>query len=145
MNKYSQFNAEQALKEVNRLLNCYSGPYLIEYVCKELSIFDWWPRTLSKSRLNQMKSFLTQAIKRGYKGYVCFKVGDTGCANGMWAHKEESTNGYSPDGDCLYHSFTPEYTYWSVNQNGTWYPTDRQKFDSVKTLKQLDALYESLN
>ena len=86
----------------------------INAVYDELSIFDWWPETLSVSNLKQMKAFLETAIKLGYKGYVCFKVGASGCANGMWAHKNESTDGYSPEGEFLYRSFTPEYTAWDA-------------------------------
>lgn len=83
-------------------------------VCDELSIFDWWRNTLSLSQLKQMKQFLETAVKYGYTGYVCFKVGATGCANGMWAYKAESTTGYSPDGEFLYRSFTPAYLHWDA-------------------------------
>ena len=59
--------------------------YRIWDVCDELSIFDWWSEYLCKTQLKDMRKFLKEAIKLGYTGYVCFKVGRTGCANGMWA------------------------------------------------------------
>lgn len=90
-------------------------------VCDELSIFDWWSNFISLSQLKQMRSFLKTAERLGYNGYVCFKVGSVGCANGMWAHKEESTNGYSPDGACLYHSFVSNRNYWDCcNDDEIW-------------------------
>ena len=90
-------------------------------VCNELSIFDWWNDLLSLSQLKEMQSFLNTAERLGYNGYVCFKVGASGCANGMWAHKKESTTGYSPDGECLYRSFTPDYLHWDAQlADGTW-------------------------
>lgn len=101
----------------------YSGykKYFIINVCNELSIFDWWNDMLSLSQLKQMKSFLDTAEKLGYNGYVCFKVGASGCANGMWAHKQESETGYSPDGECLYRSFTPDHTCWDAQlADGEW-------------------------
>lgn len=140
---YSNKNAEAVLKAVN---NCiaeleraneagYSGmdynrmtwrgysskkAFKISAVCDELSIFDWWNETLSLSQLKQMKKFLQQAIKLGFTGYVCFKVGASGCSHGMWAHKEESTDGYSPDGDVLHHSFRSRDNYFNLNLNGKW-------------------------
>ena len=101
----------------------YSGykKYFIIGVCNELSIFDWCNDMLSLSQLKQMKSFLDTAEKLGYNGYVCFKVGASGCANGMWAHKQETETGYSPDGECLYRSFTPDYTCWDAKlADGEW-------------------------
>lgn len=90
-------------------------------VYDELSIFDWWKETLSMSQLKQMQSFLKTAIKLGYTGYVCFKVGATGCSNGMWAYKQLSTDGYSPDGECLYRTFTPAYLGWDAClADGSW-------------------------
>ena len=83
-------------------------------VCDKLSIFDWWKNELSYSQLKQMRSFLKVAGQLGYNGYVCFKVGMTGCANGMWAYKKESTTGQSPDGEFLYRSFTPDYVTWDA-------------------------------
>lgn len=119
--------------------------YKIADVYDDLSIFDWWNEYLSKSQLKDMRRFLKEAIKLGYTGYVCFKVGATGCANGMWAHKEETTDGYSPDGECLYKSFTPAYNYWSVKTaSGKWVPDGDDKYDSIKTIKQLESLISAL-
>ena len=113
----------------------------IDKVYKELSIFDWWKDELSMTQLKDMKKFLETAIGLGYTGYVCFKVGDTGCANGMWAYKKESTNGYSPNGETLYKSFSPDYNYWSFcDENETWIP-DYDNYNSIKTIKQL---YEAI-
>ena len=90
-------------------------------VYNELSIFDWWNDALSISNLEDMKAFLQIAIKLGYTGYACFKVGATGCANGMWVCKNESTTGYSPDGECIYRSFTPDYVNWSYcDKDNKW-------------------------
>ena len=95
--------------------------FKMDAVYSELSIFDWWKDTLSKSQLKKMAKFLKEAIKLGFTGYVCFKVGATGCSNGMWAHKELSTDGYSPkEGACLYHSFTPDYNEYEVNLGDGW-------------------------
>lgn len=92
--------------------------FWMEAVCDELSIFDWWNEYLSMSQLKQMKSFLENAIKLGYTGYVCFKVGAAYCAHGMWAHRQESTNGYSPnEGGFLYHSFRSGDNYYDVKFN----------------------------
>ena len=92
-----------------------------------------------------MQSFLKNAIRLGFTGYVCFKVGASGCANGMWAHKESSTNGFSPDGDVLYRSFTPDYTYWSAEIDGKWIPdTDDEEYDSCKTVKELEKLIKEV-
>lgn len=111
-------------------------------VCDELGIFDWWNEYLSLNQLKDMKKFLKEAIKLGYTGYACFKVGSTGCANGMWAYKKESTTGYSPGGDCLYKSFTPAYNYWSVNANDEWLP--KVKYDSIKTIKELESFIKEV-
>lgn len=150
MGKYESKNAQNVLNEVDSKLDAIYEQgiksYRIREVCYELSIFDWWNERLSKTQLLDMQRFLREAIKLGYTGYVCFKVGAAGCANGMWAHKQESENGYSPDGEVLYKSFTPSYNYWSVkDKDGVWYPdhTDDQ-FDSCKTIKQLEAIVAGL-
>lgn len=113
--------------------------FKIDAVCEELSIFDWWPKTLSMSRLKEMKGFLETAIKLGYTGYVCFKVGAEGCAHGMWAAKAESEDGYSPDGKTLYKSFRPGDWYWDVcDENGDY----QGKYDNDHcgmTLKDVKA------
>lgn len=150
MGKYESKNAQNVLDRVDEKLDAIYEQgiksYRIDDVYDELSIFDWWNERLSKTQLLDMQRFLREAIKLGYTGYVCFKVGATGCANGMWAHKQESEDGYSPKGEVLYKSFTPSYNYWSVqDKDGIWYPdcTDDQ-FDSCKTIKQLEAMVESL-
>lgn len=146
MTDYSYKNAQNVLDEVDRKLDEMHElgikKYCIFDVCDELSIFDWWNEHLSKTQLLDMQRFLREAIKLGYTGYVCFKVGATGCANGMWAHKKESTNGYSPDGEVLYKSFVSSYNYWSVKDaNGVWYPRDTdEEYNSCKTVKQLEAI-----
>ena len=95
--------------------------FKIDEIFDEVGIFDWWGSTLSMSQLKQMKNFLTTAHKLGFDGYVCFKVGATGCSHGMWAHKEESTTGYSPEtGDVLFHSFRCGDCYWDVCHNDKW-------------------------
>lgn len=122
-------NLEELLKE-NKAVPMRS-------VCDELEIFDWWVDTLSIKKQKQMKKFLQLAIELGYTGYVCFKVGATGCANGMWAYKNESEDGYSPKGETLYRSFTPEYTcYNACLADGSWL-CERKDWDSIKTVKQL--------
>ena len=127
-----------------RIKDCY----------EEFSIFDWWPEYLSKSKLEEMRQFLREAIKLGYEGYVCFKVGATGCANGMWAHTElETDGGYSPN-NCpvLFRSFTPAYRYWDVtDKDGNWdfegkYESEedrRQNWDRLKTIKDLESFIEA--
>ena len=115
-------------------------------VCRELGIFDWYKPKLSLSNLKDMRKFLKEAIKLGFTGYVCFKVGSSGCANGMWAHKEESINGYSPDGDFIYKSFTPSYNRWAFNIDNKSYPT-RKQYDNdieLKTIKQFEKMYFSI-
>lgn len=146
-------NASEVLEVVNRMIQdgedfkkC-NKPYWwavqrkkwkIWDICEELSIFDWWNDYLSVSQLKQMRSFLNTAIKLGYTGYVCFKVGATGCSHGMWAHKLESTDGYSPkDGGCLFHSFRCGDNYWSMQlDNGDWIDS-REKYEfTLKEIKE---------
>ena len=142
--------AAEVLKRVEEYLDKPQSKFLINVVYNDLSIFDWWPEYLSKSKLKEMRQFLKEAIKLGYTGYVCFKVGAKGCANGMWAHTElETDDGYSPS-NCptLYRSFTPSYTYWDItDKDGNWDwegkykdETDRRtNYDKIKTIKQLEA------
>lgn len=135
-------NVEIKLENIDTLWN---KKYRIADVCDDLSIFDWWNDYIGSSKLNQMKSFLKLAIKLGYDGYVCFKVGAHCCANGMWAYKKESTTGYSPDGDYIYRSFTPDYTCYEANINGKTYPAALNKeWNSVKTAKQLKDMLERI-
>lgn len=120
--------------------------FRISEVCEELSIFDWWGEYLSMSQLKQMKKFLETAISLGFTGYVCFKVGAKYCAHGMWAHKEESTTGYSPDGDCLFHSFRSGDNYYDMKLSDVWmhdkYATADNRCPDF-TLKQIKAELES--
>lgn len=120
-----------------RKYNCRFG-LEIRKVYKELSIFDWWKNSLSLTDLKNMYSFLNNAIDLGYDGYVCFKVGVTGCTNGMWAHKELSTNGYSPDTDFIFRSFTPEYVEWDGEINGELLSTKYKKNGfKIRELKKI--------
>lgn len=118
----------------------YTKVFRISKVCEELSIFDWWNETLSMSQLKQMRHFVETAIKLGFTGYVCFKVGAAGCSHGMWAYKNESTTGYSPDGDVLFHSFRSGDNYYDAKINGQWmhdkYATEENRCPDF-TLKQI--------
>lgn len=108
----------------------------IQDVCNELSIFDWWNDYLSLSQLKEMQSFLKTAERLGYNGYVCFKVGAAGCSHGMWAHKEESIDGYSPDGECLFHSFRSGDNYYDCKlPNGEWMGTDSKWEFTIKEVE----------
>ena len=143
---YSDYSAEPVLERLEQMIErgCSRD---IRQIYDELSIFDWWPERLTITHMKQMRTFLKEAIKLGYTGYVCFKVGASGCANGMWACKEPTTNGYSPDGETIYRSFTPDYTYYAVqDKTGKWLPEGdtRGTYDSCKTIKQLEALVASL-
>lgn len=146
--------AAEVLKRVEGYLDNPLRRFPISSVCNDLSIFDWWPEYLTKSKLQEMRQFLREAIKLGYTGYVCFKVGATGCANGMWAHTElETDDGYVPN-NCptLFRSFTPAYRYWDVtDKDGNWdfegkYKDEedrRQNWDKLKTIKDLEAFIEA--
>lgn len=102
----------------------------IHKVCNELSIFDWWNERLSVSQLKAMRMFLKNAIKLGYDGYVCFKVGAAGCASGMWAYKEDTKTGWSPDGPYVYRSFLCKDNWWA-------YGDDDGNSGNAKTLREL--------
>ena len=158
-NKDKQYNtAAQVLERVEERIAWFEdNPYSrlrISDCYNEFSIFDWWPEYLTKSKLYEMRQFLKEAIKLGYTGYVCFKVGATGCANGMWAHTElETDDGYAPN-NCpmLFRSFTPAYRYWDVtDKTGNWdfegkYKDEedrRQNWDRLKTIKDLEAFIEA--
>lgn len=146
--------AAEVLKRVEEYLDKPQRRFLISSVYNDLSIFDWWPEYLSKSKLREMRQFLEEAIKLGYTGYVCFKVGATGCSNGMWAHTElETDDGYSPN-NCpvLYRSFTPAYRYWDVtDKDGNWdfegkYKDEEDRFKNwgrLKTIRDLEAFIEA--
>ena len=119
--------------------------FKIAEVCEELSIFDWWNETLSMHQLKKMQEFLEKAIKMGYTGYVCFKVGAAGCSHGMWAHKQESTDGYSPNGECLFRGFrTDTYNEWDAcTEDGTWLHDIVNEADSF-TLKQVKNMLNAI-
>ena len=133
-NKYSVYNAEVILKKLEEKIA--TGRKLrVEDVCEELNIFDWWTDELSQSKMKQMKQFLKEAIKLGFTGYVCFKVGATGCSNGMWAFVKESNNGYSPKKcKAIYRSFTPSYTYWDILDD-----EGNLSGEELESIKQLEA------
>ena len=140
-----KYNAEKVLERLEAMIERGCSRE-IRQVYDDLSIFDWWPERLTITHMKQMRTFLKEAIKLGYDGYVCFKVGASGCANGMWAAKEPTTDGYSPKCDTLYRSFTPDYTYYAVSKDGKWFPEGdtRGTYDSLKTTKQLETFLASL-
>jgi len=142
----NEYNAQPVLERLEKMIErgC-SRP--IRDIYDDLSIFDWWPERLTLTHMKQMRTFLKEAIKLGYTGYVCFKVGASGCANGMWACVNPTTDGYSPDGDTLYRSFTPDYTYYSVKVGNKWFPEGDTSgtYDSCKTIKQLEELVAKLS
>ena len=139
MSDFSKQNRAAVLEQVEQLMKeseqfkCEHPAtgykrYHMRDVCDRISIFDWWNDTLSYSQLKDMRSFLVWAGALGYDGYVCFKVGASGCANGMWACKKESENGYSPDGEFIYRSFTPEYlTYDAQFADGRLFSTSHME------------------
>lgn len=167
--EYKKYNAEPVLLAVEKWIRIIEARnrmyawsnwlrrckrFTMYDVCNELSIFDWWVEYISLSHLKQMRTFLREAIKLGYTGYVCFKVGATGCANGMWAHKEPTTDGYSPKGEFLYKSFTPAYNYWDICDYSEGYGDKAfklseavgNKYDELTTIKDLEnALAEYRN
>jgi len=121
--------------------------FKIRAICEELSIFDWWNDNLSMSQLKSMKKFVETAISLGFTGYTCFKVGAKYCAHGMWVHKETSTDGYSPDGDVLFHSFRSGDNYYDMCLNDVWmhtkYANPNDPYDCPDfTLKQIKAELE---
>ena len=136
-----KYNAKKVLNKLEAMIERGCSRE-IRQVYDDLSIFDWWPERLTITHMKQMRTFLKEAIKLGYDGYVCFKVGASGCANGMWAYKEDGKEDggsvYSPDGDLIYRSFTPDYTYWSFKKDDKWMP-DNEDYNSLKTIKQFEA------
>ena len=140
-----KYNAKTVLNKLEAMIERGCSRE-IRQVYDDLSIFDWWPERLTITHMKQMRTFLKEAIKLGYDGYVCFKVGASGCANGMWAYKEDGKvdggNVYSPDGDLIYRSFTQDYTYWSVKKDDKWMP-DNEDYNSLKTIKQFEAALEN--
>ena len=136
-----KYNARAVLNKLEVLIERGCSREMRQ-VYEDLSILDKKTKRLTIANMKQMRTFLKEAIKLGYDGYVCFKVGASGCANGMWAHKEEGRvvgkDVYSPDGDAIYRSFTPDYTHWSFKKNGEWLPGN-EDYDSLKTIKQFEA------
>lgn len=138
--------AQEILNNVNELIADgeafkknygYSEKWRIRNVCEQLGIFDWWNENLSVSQLKQMKKFLETAIELGYDGYACFKVGASGCSHGMWAHKKDSEDGYSPDGACLFHSFRSGDNYWDARfDDGKWLGNDDKFEFTLKEIKE---------
>lgn len=114
-------------------------------VCEELSVFDWWGSDrIGKTKLKAMRSFIKLALKLGYEGYVCFKIGATGCANGMWANRAESYDGYSPKGAFLYRSFTPDYTCYNFfSEDGICFPP-AGKDDLITTIEELEVYHNAI-
>ena len=145
----SNHNPKKILENVNNYIaELEAKPYKwgrrlkIEDVYSELGIFDWWHEYLSLSQLKQMRAFLNVAIKYGYTGYACFKVGAAGCAHGMWANKKESTNGFSPDGAELHHSFRSGDNYWCIkDDNEQWLDRADGSMGYYST-KELKAIME---
>lgn len=132
-------NRADVLQNINEYLGKNFYRLRISDVCSDLSIFDWWNENLSRSQLKQMAKFLETAGELGFNGYVYFKVGAKYCSHGMWAYKNESTNGYSPDGECLFHSFRSGDNYWDLRfPDGTWM---YEKYDGKYefTLKEVKA------
>lgn len=144
---YENLNAKPVLEVVENYLreleeekeryHCYMKLNIRKH-WRELSIFDWWKDGLSISDLKNMHDFLTTAIEMGFTGYVCFKVGASGCANGMWCHKDVSTDGYSPDGDFVYRSFTPDYVEWDacINDEILFAHKTEKKTRTLRNLKK---------
>ena len=153
---YARLNAENVLKIVNGYIRILENrnanrerweprPTLrIREVCDRLSIFDWWNDKLSISQLKDMKKFLETSIELGYTGYVCFKVGATGCSHGMWSYRTETTDGYSPDGAFLFKSFTPSKNYWNMMDDAGEFITDKIGTDHC-ALTTKKALKNALN
>lgn len=133
---------EKVLDNLNSLIEEKKVLYVdVVDVYKDLSIFDWWVDRLFIHRLQDMQNFLIEAQKLGFNGYCCFKVGASECANGMWAYTEESKNGYSPDSDCLYKSFSPDYEYWNAKVEDLWLNDKYEmEFDQIETIEMLEAL-----
>ena len=77
-----KYNANKVLEKLEAMIERGCSRE-IRQVYDDLSIFDWWPERLTITHMKQMRTFLREAIKLGYDGYVCFKVGASGCANGM--------------------------------------------------------------
>ena len=148
MADYSKWNRAEVLRVVEELIKeqerykaeCGYYPLMgIRQHCEVLSIFDWWKDYLRIGDLKQMRAFLRAAGKLGYDGYVCFRVGVQGCSHGMWAHKQETTTGHSPDGEVLFHSFRSGDNYFDVQlPDGRWgHQIDGKCEHTLAEIKQL--------
>lgn len=131
---YSMYNAEhirdllkkhiEEMTERKEKFSCrgrwYSYTYRptirIDDVYKELSIFDWWKHELSLQNVKDMYNFVNKAIKLGFKGYVCFKVGATGCAR--IAEEFCNSNFNNPNRD-LYTCLTEYLEYYESRYDKT--------------------------
>lgn len=142
-------NVEKLMEELGSTWKDYSRitrkgsslGFKISAIYNECGIFDWFTDALSEAQLKQMRTFLKQAINLGFDGYVCFKVGAKYCAHGMWAHKNESTTGYSPDGDVLYHSFRSDENYYDVKLDDIWlHDVSNKDFGKIKLADIKEAL-----
>lgn len=130
--------ANEVLKNVELMIeradNQYRRRYKIWDVCDGLGIFDWWNDYLSVSQLKDMRKFLKEAIKLGFTEEVSFKVGATGCSNGMWAKNQA--------GEELYKSFAPDRNYWSVSDAaGHWFPEN--DYDRLNTMAKLEGYWKT--
>lgn len=124
---------EKAKRNITNLIREGKFPYSIDDVYNSVGIFDWWKNTLSKADLENMLRFLNTAEKYGFTGKVGFKVGVTGCANGMWATRTDDPD--SKDKAFLYRSFTTDYTNWdAMTRDG--------KFISVMSGKEFTRMSE---
>lgn len=142
---YSNTVPANVIRNIDDMLSNGNYPgakWKISNVYSQLSIFDWWPEYISPTRLNQMRKFLQDAMSIGCDKYCCFKVGASGCANGMWASDKATTDGYSPKGGkTLYRSFTPDYTYYDIDLGDGF---TQQKFKSFRDVKNYIAEQEKL-
>lgn len=132
-NERSIFVADEVLKNIESYME-YGHAVQTWIASDDLSIFSWKKESLSKAELRQMRSFVKHAIELGFKGFVCFRVGE-----GMWAYKAESENGHAPLGDWLYRSFSPyEGAYYDVHSRGKWL-TEKNGLpqDAYKTIHML--------
>lgn len=138
-------NVDECISELEKTCTVIYGwrtiykRFKIRDVCDKLSIFDWWDEYLSYTQLLSMHEFLETAIKYGYTGYVCFKVGMKGCAHGMWAHKAENDTDSAPDGEFLFHSFRNGDNYWVIDFGDGTQSRDLNKRDLKKILANVDA------
>ena len=146
---YEKYNTKQVLLAVEKYIeqlekeeNPINRKLYIRDVCDELNIFDWWKDCLTISNLKDMKRFLKQSIKLGFKGYVSFKVGIKGCSNGMRAHKDESETGYSPDGPYLYKTFVDGSDYWLISLDGENYLRGKDNDISIDTISEVKKIIE---